>query len=40
MLITQEGEEDLKKHVKIHLADAHPDRRASDAEIHQAVKTV
>jgi hypothetical protein len=39
-LITQEGEEDLKMHVKIHLADAHPGMTMSDEDIRKAIKTV
>jgi len=39
-LITQEGEEDLKMHVKIHLADAHPGMVMSDEEIRKAIKSV
>ncbi len=39
-LITQEGEEDLKMHVKMHLADAHPGRGMSDEDIRKATKTM
>lgn len=40
MLITQEGEEDLKMHIKIHLADAHSGTVMSDEDIGKAIKTV
>jgi hypothetical protein len=39
-LITQEGEEDLKMHVKIHMSDAHPGSAMSDEDIAKAIKTM
>jgi predicted small metal-binding protein len=39
-LITQEGEEDLKMHIKIHMADAHPGTEMSDEDVRKAIKTV
>jgi len=39
-IITQEGEDDLKMHIKIHLADAHPGTTMSDEDIRRAIKTV
>jgi len=39
-LITQEGEEDLKMHIKIHMADAHPGTTMNDEDIGKAIKAV
>jgi predicted small metal-binding protein len=39
-LITQEGEEDLKMHIKIHMADAHLGTAMNDEDIGKAIKTV
>ena len=39
-LITQEGEDDLIAHVRIHVADAHPGTVMSDEDIRKAVKMV
>jgi predicted small metal-binding protein len=39
-LITQEGEEDLKMHIKIHMTDAHPGTVMSDEDIGKAIKAV
>ena len=39
-LITQEGEEDLKMHIKIHMTDAHPGAAMNDEDIGKAIRTV
>jgi hypothetical protein len=39
-LITQEGEEDMKMHIKIHMADAHPKEVMSDEDIRKAIRVV
>jgi predicted small metal-binding protein len=39
-LITQEGEEDLKMHIKIHMADAHPGTAMNDEDTGKAIRTV
>ena len=39
-LITPMGEGDLKKHAMMHVADAHPGMKMSDADMMKMMKTV
>jgi len=39
-LITQEGEEDAKMHIKIHMKDVHPEKVAIDEDLKGNIKTV
>jgi hypothetical protein len=39
-LITQEGEEDLRMHIKIHMADVHAGKEMNEEDIRKAIKTV
>lgn len=39
-LITPMGEGDLKKHAMMHVADAHPGMKVSDADMMKMMKTV
>jgi hypothetical protein len=39
-LITPMGEGDLMKHAKMHVADAHPKMKVSDADMMKMMKTV
>ena len=40
ILITQEGEDDAKMHIKIHMADAHPETNMADEDLKEKIKTV
>jgi len=39
-LITPMGEADLKKHAMMHVADAHPGMKVTDADMMKMMKTV
>jgi hypothetical protein len=39
-MITPMGEADLMKHAKMHVADAHPTMKMSDADMKKMMKTV
>ena len=39
-IISPQGPEDAKKHVLIHLGDAHPGTKVSKAEVRALIKTV
>jgi hypothetical protein len=39
-LISPQGENDVKKHIMQHFADAHPGMRVGEAEFKAMVKTV
>ena len=39
-VISPRGDEDVKKHMSIHLKDAHPGTSMTDEEIGKTIKTV
>ena len=39
-LISPLGDQDVYKHVNIHLKDNHPDAKVSDADLQRMVRTV
>jgi predicted small metal-binding protein len=39
-IISPQGAEDVKKHVLIHVGDAHPGTKVSEGEIHAMIKSV
>lgn len=39
-IISPQGSEDVKKHVMIHVGDAHPGTKVSEGEIRAMIKSV
>ena len=39
-LISPQGDDDIKKHMRIHLADTHPGTSMTDDEIGNTIRTV
>jgi len=39
-IISPQGEEDVKKHMSIHLRDVHPGTSVTDEELRKTIKTI
>ena len=39
-IISPQGDEDVKKHVSLHLKDVHPGTSMTDEELHRIIKSV